>query len=112
MDVARVAALLDRVTAGDAAAADELFARGLELPALGGELEFRYACAGLTYLLDHADENADDSARERYSTLVDAHRADPERLAILRPIGARIRELESDGVLPRSLVVRSRRPRG
>ncbi len=113
MDVARLAALLDRADRGDRAAADELFAgrasAGTALPE--GELGFRFACAELTYLLDRASELADDTARERYSSLVDDHGADPARLAVLRPLGARIHQLEKDGVLPRSMVVRSRRRR-
>ena len=114
MDAARLAALLDRVDRGDRAAADELFAGRASAGTASeveGELGFRFACAELTYLLDRASELADDTARERYSSLVDDHGADPARLAVLRPLGARIHQLEKDGVLPRSMVVRSRRRR-
>ena len=34
---------------------------------------------------------------------------DPERLAVIRPLGARLHQLERDGILPRSMVVRTRR---
>jgi hypothetical protein len=116
MDAARLARLLDRAAAGDRAAADELFGAGIAAAAAaartaGDELGFRFACAELAHLLDRAGELAGDTARERYSALVDDHGGDPTRLAILRPIGERLRRLEDDGVLPRSMVVRSRRRR-
>jgi hypothetical protein len=52
-----------------------------------------------------------DAVRELYGELVDRYRAQPARLATLRPLGAEIRRLEADGVLASSLVARSdRRP--
>ena len=48
--------------------------------------------------------------RERYGELIDRHRAEPLRLAALREIGDRLRQLERDGALPSTLVVRSPRP--
>jgi len=51
----------------------------------------------------------DDSIRERYGALIDAHRDDAAAMALLRPLGDEIRNAESDGRLPSSLVVRSPR---
>ncbi|HVK77041.1 MAG TPA: hypothetical protein VM734_27140 [Kofleriaceae bacterium] len=117
MDAALLAALLDRADGGDPAAADELFGGGGDggpgaaAAELGGDLGFRFACAELTYLLDRAADLADDRVRELYSALLEAHGGDPRRLAALRSLGERIHQLESDGILPRSMVVRSRRRR-
>jgi hypothetical protein len=50
-----------------------------------------------------------DAVRELYGELVDRYRAQPARLASLRPLGAEIRRLEADGTLASSLVARSNR---
>lgn len=106
--------LLDRAEAGDRVAATAL-ARDPELEsqarAAGGELGFRHACVALGHVLDHPGDYEDETARERYSALCDEHAADPARLARLRGLGERLHALERDGVLPRAMVVRSRRRR-
>ena len=66
--------------------------------------------ASLRALLDAPPQ--DDSVRELYGELVDRYRDDPDSLAKLRPIGDEIRQLEADGRLPSTLVVRSPRARG
>ena len=63
--------------------------------------------AALRALLDAPPQ--DDSVRELYGELVDRYRDEPDSLAKLRPIGDEIRELEADGRLPSTLVVRSER---
>jgi hypothetical protein len=50
-----------------------------------------------------------DAVRELYGELVDRYRAQPARLAELRPLGDEIRRRETEGTLPRSLVARSTR---
>ena len=114
MDAARLAALLDRADGGDRAAAEQLFGSAgpaEAAAAVGGSLGFRFACAELAYLIERAAEVADDRVRERYSALLDRHRDEPARLATLRPLGERIHQLEREGVLPRSMVVRPPRRR-
>lgn len=56
-----------------------------------------------------ADPPDDDSIRERYGALIDAHRDDAAAMALLRPLGDDIRAAETDGRLRSSLVVRSPR---
>jgi hypothetical protein len=51
----------------------------------------------------------DDAVRELYCELVDRFRDDAEALAVLRPLGEQIRELEAAGELPSTLVARSDR---
>ncbi len=63
--------------------------------------------AALRALLDAPPQ--DDSVRELYGELVDRYRDEPDSLAKLRPFGDEIRELEADGRLPSTLVVRSER---
>ncbi|MCL4225398.1 MAG: hypothetical protein KJZ91_13130 [Myxococcales bacterium] len=81
----------------------------------GGEvsedLAFRAAVCALAHVLAHPGDYPDETARERHSALCEAHAADPARLAVLRPLGERLRALEADGVLPAAMVVRSRRRR-
>jgi len=111
-DVERLSGLVERALGGDPAAADELVTIGgaAELArSAGGELPFRLACAELAYVLGHVDRFDDEQPRERYSALVDEHGGDPARLAVLRPLGERLRALEESGVLPRAMVMRSRR---
>lgn len=72
------------------------------------ELHFAWACAELrayTYVLPIEQP---EWVRERYQELLAAHRGQPARLALLRRVGLRIGELEADGALPQSLVVRTR----
>lgn len=73
---------------------------------LGGQAGLGYRRARLVALLE-SDEPGDE-VRERYSELVDEYADDAAALASLRPVGARIRELEQAGRLPRALVRRSR----
>ncbi len=63
--------------------------------------------AALRALLDAPPD--DDSVRELYGELVDRYRDDPASLARLRPLGDEIRQLEAEGRLPSTLVVRSER---
>ncbi|HSN28856.1 MAG TPA: hypothetical protein VLT45_21360 [Kofleriaceae bacterium] len=63
--------------------------------------------AALRALLDVPPD--DDSVRELYGELVDRYRDDPASLARLRPFGDEIRQLEAEGRLPSTLVVRSER---
>ncbi|HVV81537.1 MAG TPA: hypothetical protein VHE35_00615 [Kofleriaceae bacterium] len=103
---------LDAVEAGDAAAAAALFAdEGAAAVARKGgpALAFRFLVAELGHVLGHVEAYADDAARERYSALLDEFGRDADRLAILRALGARLHQLERDGTLPRSMVVRTRR---
>jgi hypothetical protein len=81
-----------------------------ELPErVGGEPLFRWQLAELRAVLDHVPDD-DEWARERYSALLDAYRDQPERLVRLYPIGEEIRRLESEGTLPRAIVLRTPRP--
>lgn len=66
--------------------------------------------AALRALLDSPPD--DDAVRELYGELVDRYRDDPASLARLRPFGDEIRQLEADGRLPSTLVVRAPRARG
>lgn len=103
---------LAAVEAGDHAAAATLFAdddAGAIARRGGPAVAFRFLVAELAHVLAHVDGYADDAARERYSALLDEFGRDPERLAVLRPLGARLHELERDGTLPRAMVVRTRR---
>lgn len=107
-------ALVERAESGDAAAVTAIVADGVA--AAGAEsgdadLGFRAACIALEHILANPGAYPDDTARERYSSLCDEHAADPARMARLRPLGQRLHQLERDGVLPRSMVVRSRRRR-
>lgn len=102
--------LVERAEGGDAAAVLAIVADGDHV-AGDGDLGFRAACIALEHVLAHPAAYPDDTARERYSTLCDAHAADPARMVRLRPLGERLHTLERDGVLPRSMVVRSRRRR-
>ena len=71
----------------------------------GGEILFRWQLAELRAYLELIPDD-EDWIRERYSELLDAYRDQPERLAQLYELGARIRQLEEDGVLPQAMVVR------
>lgn len=63
----------------------------------------------LRQILDHPAELPDDTARELYSSLLDRHRDDPAHLTVLRALATRLHQLERDGILPQSMVVRTRR---
>jgi hypothetical protein len=76
----------------------------------GGEILFRWQLAELRAYLELIPDD-EDWIRERYSELLDAYRDQPERLAQLYELGARIRQLEQDGVLPQAMVVRPPRKR-
>jgi hypothetical protein len=76
----------------------------------GGEILFRWQQAELRAYLELIPDD-EDWIRERYSELLDAYRDQPERLAQLYELGARIRQLEQDGVLPQAMVVRPPRKR-
>lgn len=56
---------------------------------------------------EDADERAD-AIRERYSELLEDYGDDGQALARIRALGRRIADLEEAGVLPRSLIRRSR----
>lgn len=108
----QLAARLDAVDAGDGAAAKALFAAedAQAVARRGGvALTFRYLVAELRHVLEHVEAYPDDAPRERYSALLDEFGRDPARLALIRGLGARLHELEDDGTLPRSMVVRTRR---
>lgn len=77
---------------------------------VGGDLGLRWRVAVLrSVMMDPPDG---DAVRELYGELVDRYRGDPERLAVLKPLGDEIRKRESEGSLPSVLVARSdRRPR-
>lgn len=107
-----LATRLAAIEAGDRAVAVALFADegALTIARRGGPaLAFRYLVAELGHVLAHVDAYADDAPRERYSALLDEFGRDPERLVVIRALGARLHELERDGTLPRSMVVRTRR---
>ncbi len=72
---------------------------------------FAAACVRLEAVLADPAAYPDETARELYSELCAAHGEDPARLARLRPLGERLHALEREGVLPRAMVVRSRRRR-
>jgi hypothetical protein len=106
-----LAARLADLEAGDGAAAAALFADdgALAIARRGGPaLAFRYLVAELGHVLAHVGAYPDDAPRERYSALLDEFGRDPARLTVIRALGARLHELERDGTLPRSMVVRSR----
>ena len=92
-------------------ALDEAERVGPLAEAAGGEPLFRWQIAELLAYLELIPDD-EDWIRERYSELLDVYRDQPERLARLYEVGARIRQLEADGVLPQAMVVRPpRKPR-
>lgn len=72
---------------------------------------FAAACLRLEAVLADPAAYPDETARELYSELCEVHAGDAARMAHLRPLGERLHALERDGVLPRAMVVRSRRRR-
>ncbi len=69
------------------------------------EARITSALAALAHVLDHPADYPDETAREHYSALCEEAPGDPR----LKPLGERLHALERDGILPRSMVVRSRR---
>ncbi len=112
LSLEQLAARLAAAEGGDRAVGARLFAER-EAAAIarrgGAALAFRYLLAELAHVLDHSTDYDDDAPRERYSALLDEFGRDPERLAAIRVLGARLHQLERDGTLPRSMVVRTRR---
>jgi hypothetical protein len=74
---------------------------------VGGDLGLRWRIAVVRALMLAPPDG--DAVRELYGELVDRYRDDPERLAVLRPIGDEIRRLEAAGDLPSTMVARSDR---
>jgi hypothetical protein len=105
-------ALVKSAEGGDAGAAAALAA---DLPALARmreadrDLGFRGALVALAHVLAHPTQFPDETARERYSALLDEFGRDAAHMARLKPLGEQLHALEREGVLPRSMVVRSRR---
>jgi hypothetical protein len=97
---------LAEALAAEPALADEFDQHDELARRLGGKAGLGYRRARLVALLE-ADEPGDE-VRERYSELCDEYADDAAALTSLRPVGARIRELEQAGRLPRALVRRSR----
>ena len=112
---ARLAALAAKVEADPAAlvaarADGDALADTLDGDPRGGDAALRWRIAVVRAVIAAPPDG--DAVRELYGELVDRYRAQPERLAALRPLGDEIRRLEAKGTLARSLVVRSdRRPR-
>ena len=106
-DEARLAALLERCgDDGDAvlAAREEGDALAIEVE---GDLGLRWRISVVRAVIAAPPDS--DAVRELYGELVDRYRDDPERLAVLRPIGDEIRRREAEGTLPSVLVARSER---
>jgi hypothetical protein len=74
---------------------------------VGGDLALRWRIATVRAVMLAPPDG--DAVRELYGELVDRYRDDPERLALLRPIGDEIRKLEATGALPSAMVARSDR---
>lgn len=107
-------ALVVSAEGGDAGAAAALAA---DVPALARlraadrDLGFRADLVALAHVLAHPTMYPDETARERYSALLDEFGRDAAYVARLKPLGERLHTLEREGVLPRAMVVRSRRRR-
>lgn len=71
--------------------------------------DFAEELAALRAILADPAAYPADAARESYSALLDRHGDDPSRLPQLREVAAELHRLEREGVLPRSMVVRTRR---
>lgn len=112
---ARLAALAARIEADPAALAelrrdgDALADEADRAGVLDVDTALRWRIAVLHAVI--AAPPDDDAVRELYGELVDRYRDQPDRLAVLRPLGDEIRRLEADGTLARSLVARSDRRR-
>lgn len=70
---------------------------------------FAAELAALRAILADPGAHDADAARETYSDLLDRHGDDPDRLAALRHVAVELHRLEREGVLPRTMVVRTRR---
>ena len=90
------ACIADLRTDGDALAID-----------VGGDIALRWRICVVKSVI--ADPPDGDAVRELYGELVDRYRDDPERFALLKPIGDEIRKLEAEGTLPSAMVARSDR---
>lgn len=107
-------ALVVSAEGGDAGAAAALAADNAALVRMletERALGFRAALVALAHVLAHPTQYPDETARERYSALLDEFGREPDLIARLKPLGERLHALEREGVLPRSMVVRSRRRR-
>lgn len=103
----RLSALIERGEA-EPTGIVELRAEGDALAIeLGGDLGLRWRIAVVRSVMAHPPDG--DAVRELYGELVDRYRDDPERMALLRPIGDEIRTLEAQGALPSTMVARSDR---
>jgi hypothetical protein len=106
----RLTVLVERCEADPAAVAAARDDGDALAEVVGGDLALRWRIAVVRAVI--ADPPDGDAVREAYGELVDRYRDEPERLAMLRPLGDEIRRLEADGTLPSVLVARSdRRPR-
>ena len=113
-EISELRALVVSAERGDAAAAAALAADSAALGRMRDadrDLGFRAALVALAHVLAHPTTFPDETARERYSALLDEFGRDPAYLARLKPLGEQLHALEREGVLPRSMVVRSRRRR-
>jgi hypothetical protein len=72
---------------------------------------FEVELSELRAMLARPSDFADDAAREHYSSMLDRYGDDAARLARLREVAVELHRLEQEGVLPRSMVVRSKRRR-
>ena len=112
MDALR--AMVVSAEGGDASAAAALAADATELARMletDRALGFRAALVALAHILAHPTAFPDETARERYSALLDEFGRDPVAMQRLKPLGEQLHALEREGVLPRAMVVRSRRRR-
>ena len=108
-DSARLAALVERCEANASHALAERAEGDVLALGVGGELALRWRVAVVRALM--ADPPDGDAVREAYGEIVDRYRDDPASLAIVRPLGDEIRQLEASGRLPSTLVARSDRKR-
>lgn len=104
---ARLAALAARIEADPAALAEVRGDGDALADADTGDDALRWRIAVLRAVMAAPPDG--DAVRELYGELVDRYRADPARLARLRPIGDEIRRREAEGTLARSMVARSNR---
>jgi len=103
----KLAALVERCRADlSAVAAARATGDALAIE-IEGDLAFDWRVLVLRSVI--AEPPDGDAVREVYGEIVDRYRADPKRLAELRPLGDEIRRLEANGALPSALVARSDR---
>ncbi len=104
---AKLAAIVDRCRGDLSAVAAERTAGDALALEVEGDVAFAWRVLVLRSVI--AEPPDGDAVREVYGEIVDRYRADPKRLAELRPLGDEIRKLEADGALPSALVARSDR---